>query len=123
MNHAINLSRSVSNTEEVISYLAPRNVWSGVSTGLTGNDQLSAHLLEVLRTGAHSECRWVLEDTQMLFTYGKMYSHTHTESFSTCGPHLQNDLGGFRAPQGPITVVWCTCVHSNCIVIGCCNEN
>lgn len=107
-------------------YLAPRNIWSGVSTGFTGNDQLPAHLLEILGTRAHSKCRWVLKDTQINFKLpdGRMYfTITYKKVFLTCGPHLQNDLGGFWAPQRPVTVVRCTCVHSNCIVIGCRNEN
>lgn len=50
-------------------YLAPRYVWSRVSTGFTGDDQLPAHLLEILRSRRHAE-RWrVLQEEESLFTF------------------------------------------------------
>lgn len=36
-------------------YLAPGDVGGGVATALAGNDEVPAHLLEVLCTGGHLE--------------------------------------------------------------------
>jgi len=42
-------------TEENLLYLAPGYIRSRVSTGFTGDDQLSANLLEILRQRRHSK--------------------------------------------------------------------
>lgn len=64
-------------------YLAPCYVRSGVCNGFTGDDQLSAHLLEVLRPGKHFE-RWgVLEEGESLcHIYPCITGHTQRKRFS-----------------------------------------
>lgn len=47
-------------------YLAPRYVRRRVSDGFTGDDQLSAHLLKVLRPRSHSDEGGILKEGDSL---------------------------------------------------------
>lgn len=59
---------------ENLLYLAPCYVWSGVSSGFTGDHQLSAHLLEILRSRWHLEVWRVLEEGGCNFTWAYVHS-------------------------------------------------
>lgn len=71
---------------EHLSYLAPRYVWSRVSISFAGNDQLSAHLLEILRPRKHSKYWRVLEEVGRLFTW----EHTQEMVFSVTDLRVQD---------------------------------
>lgn len=100
---------------EQLPYLAPRYGWGGVAPAFTRNDQVSAHLLEVLGLGKHPEGGRVLGGRQ---EEGEVGLPGGREGGRGGGCYLQDDLSGFRPSHGTVGVVRCARVHAHGVVVG-----
>ena len=64
------------------THLAPGDVGDGVPFGLTGDEEIAAHLLQVLCPGGHSEGRGVLDRAGVSFKgWGRKNGFTQASGF------------------------------------------